>query len=96
MQGLSSSGSGLILDPNGTILTSAQMVSAAAETRRGVSGRMQHPKVLITLQDRRVYQGRVISSDRYSSLDLGYMPVPAHVCTWHIFCHDVPSGFMMT
>ena len=66
-QGLSSSGSGLILDPDGTILTSAQIVSAAAETRRGVNGRMQQPKVLITLQDRRVYQGRVISSDRYST-----------------------------
>ena len=69
-QGLSSSGSGLILDPDGTILTSAQIVSAAAETRRGVNGRMQQPKVLITLQDRRVYQGRVISSDRYSIIHL--------------------------
>ncbi|CAL5219537.1 g1388 [Coccomyxa viridis] len=66
--GLSSSGSGLILDPDGTILTSAQIVSAAAETRRGVNGRMQQPKVLITLQDRRVYQGRVISSDRATDL----------------------------
>ncbi len=58
------SGSGLILEPDGTILTSAQIVAAAMECRRGVNGHMQLPKVLITLQDGRVFQGRVISSDR--------------------------------
>ena len=82
-QSASSSGSGLILDPDGTILTSAQIVSAAAEARRGVSARTQQPKVLITLQDRRVFQGRVISSDRYSTdhlLDL-YLSRPAFAPT---------------
>ena len=82
-QSASSSGSGLILDPDGTILTSAQIVSVAAEARRGVSARTQQPKVLITLQDRRVFQGRVISSDRFSTdhlLDL-YLSRPAFAPT---------------
>lgn len=64
----SSSGSGLILESDGTILTSAQIVSTAAEARRGINGKMQLPKVLITLQDGRIFQGRVISSDRATDL----------------------------
>ena len=67
MQSPSSSGSGLILESDGTILTSAQIVSAAAETRRGINGKMQLPKVLITLQDGRIFRGRVISSDRQAA-----------------------------
>ena len=67
VQSASSSGSGLILEPDGTILTSAQIVSAAAETRRGINGKMQLPRVLITLQDGRVFRGRVISSDRQAA-----------------------------
>lgn len=64
MQGASSSGSGLILEPDGTILTSAQIVSAAAETKRGINGSMQLPQVHITLQDGRIFLGRVTSLDR--------------------------------
>lgn len=45
-------------------------MSAAAETRKGVNGRMQLPKVLITLQDGRVFQGRVISSDRQAHCEM--------------------------
>ena len=67
MQSASSSGSGLILESDGTILTSAQIVSTAAETRRGINGKMQLPKVLITLQDGRVFRGRVVSADRQAA-----------------------------
>ena len=45
-------------------------MSAAAESRKGVNGRMQLPKVLITLQDGRVFQGRVISSDRQAHFEM--------------------------
>ena len=67
VQSPSSSGSGLILESDGTILTSAQIVCTAAETRRGINGKMQLPMVLITLQDGRIFRGRVISSDRQAA-----------------------------
>ncbi len=79
MQSASSSGSGLILESDGTILTSAQIVSTAAEARRGINGKMQLPKVLITLQDGRIFQGRVISSDRQAA-------------AWEACCSQKPAS----
>ena len=85
----SSSGSGLILEANGTILTSAQIVLAAAESRRGVNGQMQLPKVFITLQDGRIFQGRVISLDRYSV----YHPLKPHSCRLASALEGADAGF---
>ena len=71
MQGLETNvqagncGSGFILDPSGTILTNAHVVADAVAKqgqRTRVAARL--PPVHITLQDGRVFEGRVIACDR--------------------------------
>ncbi|EIE24629.1 trypsin-like serine protease [Coccomyxa subellipsoidea C-169] len=64
------SGSGFILDPDGTILTNAHIVAEASPQRRqgGGGSRGTQPTVHVALQDGRVFEGRVISADRLSDL----------------------------
>ncbi|CAL8467650.1 g7188 [Coccomyxa elongata] len=66
----SPSGSGVILDPDGTILTNAHIVAEASPQRRQGSGgsRAVQPTVHVALQDGRIFEGRVISTDRLSDL----------------------------
>jgi hypothetical protein len=64
------SGSGVILDPDGTILTNAHIVAEALQQRRqgGGGSRAAQPTVHVALQDGRVFEGRVISADRWGPL----------------------------
>ncbi len=63
----SPSGSGVILDPDGTILTNAHIVAEASPQRRqgGGGSRAMQPTVHVALQDGRIFEGRVISTDRW-------------------------------
>ncbi len=83
------SGSGFILDPDGTILTNAHIVAEASPQRRqgGGGSRGTQPAVHVALQDGRVFEGRVISADRWGLPPSSYadmQSIQSDAC-WPVF-----------
>lgn len=72
----------MILDPDGTILTNAHIVAEASPQRRqgGGGSRAVQPTVHVALQDGRIFEGRVISADRW------HLSPYFHEPCWHKHC----------